>query len=49
MGISWWVSLEICNRSMGEEGKEVPGSRPTRGMESWRKLFQMFELDQRTK
>jgi 4-hydroxyphenylpyruvate dioxygenase len=44
-----WVSLEIFNRSMGEEGKEVPGSHATRGMESWRKLVQMFALDQRTK
>jgi 4-hydroxyphenylpyruvate dioxygenase len=48
-GYHGWVSLEIFNRSMGETGEEVPQSHATRGMESWRKLVQLFELDRRTK
>jgi 4-hydroxyphenylpyruvate dioxygenase len=48
-GYRGWVSLEIFNRSMGESGEDVPESHAMRGMESWRKLVQMFELDRRTK
>lgn len=43
-----WVSLELFNRRMSEEGSEIPEELARRGAVSWKKLVQDMKLQTRT-
>ncbi|KAK4162316.1 xylose isomerase-like protein, partial [Cladorrhinum sp. PSN259] len=44
IGFEGWVSLELFNRRMGEEGAEVPEELARRGAVSWAKLVKDLKL-----
>ncbi len=45
LGFEGWVSLELFNRRMGDEGPEVPEELGRRGAISWAKLVRDMELE----
>lgn len=45
LGFKGWVSLELFNRRMSDEGDEVPEELARRGAASWRRLVQDLDLD----
>ncbi|KAK3989708.1 xylose isomerase-like protein [Cladorrhinum sp. PSN332] len=44
IGFEGWVSLELFNRRMGEEGADVPEELARRGAASWAKLVKDLKL-----
>ncbi|KAK4142850.1 xylose isomerase-like protein [Dichotomopilus funicola] len=47
LGFEGWVSLELFNRRMADEGPEVPEELARRGAESWAKLQKDMKFDKR--
>ncbi|KUI70267.1 3-dehydroshikimate dehydratase [Cytospora mali] len=45
LGFEGWVSLELFNRRMGDEQKDVPEELAMRGALSWRKLVDDMKLE----
>lgn len=45
LGFKGWVSLELFNRRMSDEGAEVPEELARRGAASWRRLVRDLDLD----
>ncbi|KAE8443738.1 hypothetical protein EG329_001418 [Mollisiaceae sp. DMI_Dod_QoI] len=45
LGYEGWVSMELFNRSLGEESEEVPMEHAIRAMESWRKIVERMRWE----
>jgi 4-hydroxyphenylpyruvate dioxygenase len=45
LGYKGWVSMELFNRSLTEEGEDVPRKHAERAMDSWKKVVKGMGWD----
>lgn len=49
LGYKGWISIELFNRSLAEEGDHVPTEHARRAVESWRRLVKVMRWEGKTK